>query len=152
YYPYSYGYSYYQPYCNGYSNYQPYYGINLGLSAPVQPLGQYPNGYPNGNNGYPNNNYPNGSAPFRGPQMPDPDATPGEQPTTPARAPKKAPGDGTSPYDGGPSTPVPMPRIEGDKQPLKTPPLLVPLEGRPVSIPTTTAQPAKITYPAYGEK
>jgi hypothetical protein len=124
---------YYQPYYYGNGYYQPYCGISLTVEEPAQPVGKSPTVSPY----------------FRVPPMPNAD-----QPApTPIPAPKKVPNDGTFPYDGGPSNPVPIPKIEDDKQPLKTPPLLVPLEGRPVSIPTTTAKPAtKITYPAYGEK
>ncbi len=59
-------------------------------------------------------------------------------------APSPVQGNGTFPYDGGPSRSVPMPRIDsGFNEPAPLP------QGRPVSLPV---EPAKRSYPAYGEK
>jgi hypothetical protein len=54
-------------------------------------------------------------------------------------------GNGTYPYNGGPSNPVPMPKKPGLEQP--PPPRVVPMEGRSVSLTQS-----KFTYPAYGEE
>jgi hypothetical protein len=69
-------------------------------------------------------------------------------PVETAPAPRAVPGgDPTFPYDGGPANPVPLPRTEAG--PTAAPPPTIPLEGRPVSL---TTKPAKLTYPAYGER
>jgi hypothetical protein len=72
------------------------------------------------------------------------------QPLLPDVAPRATPyqNDGTFPYDGGPRSPVPMPRAE--PAPMSTPPPSVPLEGRSVSLPPTKV--AKYAYPAYGDQ
>ncbi len=54
--------------------------------------------------------------------------------------------DGTFPYDGGPSNPVPNPKAAPPSS--TTPPRSVPLEGLSVSLPKTAP---KWSYPAYGE-
>jgi hypothetical protein len=54
---------------------------------------------------------------------------------------------GSVTYDGGPSNPVPMPKVE--PAPAGRGPSTMPLEGRPVSIP---APKKKSEYLAYGEK
>jgi hypothetical protein len=56
------------------------------------------------------------------------------------------PSDGTFPYDGGPTNPVP--NLKDTPPSSTTPPRTVPLEGRSVSLPKATP---KWTYPAYGE-
>jgi hypothetical protein len=62
-------------------------------------------------------------------------------------APSQAPrGDGTYPYDGGPSSPVPNPKAT--PVPQSAPQRSVPLEGRAVSLPKSAT---KWAYPAYGE-
>jgi hypothetical protein len=62
-------------------------------------------------------------------------------------APGQAPsGDGTYPYDGGPSNPVPNPKAA--PIPQSAPERSVPLEGRAVSLPKPAT---KWAYPAYGE-
>jgi len=85
---------------------------------------------------------PNGSAPY-------------PAPSTPARP---APNEGTFEYDGGPRTPIPIPK--GGEQPstprtepapMNTQPPM-PLEGRPVSIQAPVRTAPKYTYPAYGEQ
>jgi hypothetical protein len=55
-------------------------------------------------------------------------------------------------YDGGPQSPVPLPRsgVETKPLPAAPPQKKVPLEGMPVSLPANS--PAKFAYPAYGEK
>ncbi|HTU22648.1 MAG TPA: hypothetical protein VMG10_31705 [Gemmataceae bacterium] len=59
---------------------------------------------------------------------------------------EQPPSDGTFPYDGGPSNPVPSLK---ETPPSSTPaPRSVPLEGRSVSLPKTAP---KWSYPAYGE-
>jgi len=56
-------------------------------------------------------------------------------------------GDGTFPYDGGPTNPVPMPKA--DPVPSRDPVRPAPKpEGRIVSLPGST----QFAYPAYGEK
>ena len=56
--------------------------------------------------------------------------------------------DGTFPYDGGPSSPVPMPKA--DPVPSRDPVRPAPKpEDRIVSLPAPTTQ---LAYPAYGEK
>lgn len=63
-----------------------------------------------------------------------------------APAPQQAPADGTFPYDGGPSNPVPKAK---DTPPTSNPPQRsVPLEGRSVSLPKAAP---KWSFPAYGE-
>jgi hypothetical protein len=81
-------------------------------------------------------------------------------------------GDGTFPYDGGPRNVIPVP-MPGDTNPAKNPGV-VPLDGKLVSSPTkasggiapvstpeiqrlnyvgsTSATPARVTYPAYGDE
>ena len=54
--------------------------------------------------------------------------------------------DGTYPYDGGPTTPVPDPKAT--PAPTAEPQRTVPLEGRSVSLPRPAT---KWAYPAYGE-
>lgn len=66
-------------------------------------------------------------------------------PSDPQPAPRPLPNDGTFDYDGGPRSPVPLPKAD---QPNNKPPT-VPLEGRPVSLPGRSTP--KYTYPAYGE-
>lgn len=61
---------------------------------------------------------------------------------------RPAPGDGTFPYDGGPSNPVPMPQAEQPAPKRGSPATIVP-EGRVVSLP---AKSPKYGYAAYGEK
>jgi hypothetical protein len=57
--------------------------------------------------------------------------------------------DGTYPYDGGPSNPVPLPK--GDPNPPAVPnKSFAPGEGRLVSLPILKPTP-KYTYPAYGD-
>ena len=68
------------------------------------------------------------------------------QPRTQDLAPRQPRNDGTFPYDGGPSSPVPNPK---DTPPSSTTPRSVPLEGRAVSLPRAAP---KWTYPAYGER
>jgi len=85
-------------------------------------------------------------------------SAPSPAPSTPARP---APNEGTFEYDGGPRTPVPIPRGEPsappaprtDPAPMNLQPA-VPLEGRPVSIQTQTTVRTgpRYTYPAYGEQ
>jgi hypothetical protein len=66
-------------------------------------------------------------------------------------------GDGTFPYDGGPSLPVPLPQA-GQPVPQVQPPVpsgdgpgqAAPAQGRIVSVPA--APKTKFAYPAYGEK
>lgn len=64
----------------------------------------------------------------------------------PVLTPYSAPVDpnGTYPYNGGPSNPVPLPSVQPAPQAQPT----VPLEGRAVSLPK---EEKKYTYPAYGE-
>ena len=61
--------------------------------------------------------------------------------------PTMPPASGPYQYDGGPSNPVPMPQ---GTRPGTNPRPTVPLEGRSVSLPSTTTT-AKYTYPAYGQ-
>jgi hypothetical protein len=61
----------------------------------------------------------------------------------PPQAPRQ---NGTYPYDGGPK--VPAPNSREATPPTGAPERTVPLEGRTVSLPKTTA---KWAYPAYGE-
>lgn len=68
------------------------------------------------------------------------------KPRTPNSAPRQPRDDGTFPYDGGPSNPVPKPK---DTPPSSTTPRSAPLEGRAVSLPKAAP---KWTYPAYGER
>jgi hypothetical protein len=70
---------------------------------------------------------------------------PAPTPSAPAVPPN---GDGTYPYDGGPTNPVPLPRPMPKADPTAVPPAGVPLEGRPVSLTRGTSRWA---YPAYGE-
>jgi hypothetical protein len=129
----SYGFSfgYYQPWVSGY--YSPYVYCPISDVGPVMPytatqpgstvLRPYANGAP--------------------PQLPYADApAPGSTtPSNPAPQP-------TYPYDGGPSNPVPMPGTQPATPQSAPPPVSVPLEGRPVSLPGHLP---KHTYPAYGE-
>ncbi len=62
-------------------------------------------------------------------------------------APQSAPDNGTYPYDGGPRTPVPLPKA--DPGPGVVPPVATIVEGRVISLAT---KPAKYAYPAYGEQ
>jgi hypothetical protein len=64
-------------------------------------------------------------------------------------SPMPLPPDSTFPYDGGPKTPVPMPRAE--PAPATAPPATgpAPAEGRVVALPTRAT---KWAYPAYGEQ
>ncbi|MBI1917126.1 MAG: hypothetical protein HYS12_20665 [Planctomycetes bacterium] len=69
----------------------------------------------------------------------------------PGGGPVPAPGgaeDGTFPYDGGPASPVPMPKAEPmpSREPVRPAPKP---EGRIVSLPAPTTH---FAYPAYGEK
>jgi len=84
--------------------------------------------------------FPSGSAPYPAPSTP---VQPG-------------PNNGTFEYDGGPRSPVPIPRGESSNPPTDPAPRNVqppvPLEGRAVSIPAPAVRPApRYTYPAYGE-
>ncbi len=67
-------------------------------------------------------------------------------PSAPGLAPGQPGNDGTFPYDGGPSSPVPNPK---EVAPSSTTPRSVPLEGRAVSLPKAAP---KWSYPAYGER
>lgn len=76
--------------------------------------------------------------------------------SAPQYAAPTAPQNGTYYYDGGPQSPVPMPRpaLETKPVPMPLPPAApqktVPLDGIPVSLPAKST--VKIVYPAYGEK
>lgn len=68
--------------------------------------------------------------------------------------PPTAPNQATYPYDGGPRSPVPMPRNGNDTKPRpETRPAqpTVPLEGTPIAYPTPVTQ-KKYVYPGYGER
>jgi hypothetical protein len=56
--------------------------------------------------------------------------------------------DGSYPYDGGPTTPIPMPRVL-PKTPAPQPPPIPPAEGQTLSV---TSAKAKYSYAAYGEE
>jgi hypothetical protein len=60
--------------------------------------------------------------------------------------PRLLPNDGTFPYNGGPSQPVPLPRLE--PAPMRVPVPTAPLEGRAVSLP---GKAKRYTYAAYGD-
>jgi hypothetical protein len=146
YYPRYYG-SYYYPGYYGYSYYPRYYG------------GYYGSYYPGYSYYYPGYYYgisynsPIG-CPAGDQDVPGVVLTPGgkgtaesyKQPTGPM---KPVPQEGTYPYDGGPSDPVPMPKAE--PAPAGSAPRTVPLEGRPVSLPPAAPK-KKYDYLAYGEK
>ena len=83
--------------------------------------------------------------------VPQPPAVPSAD-TLPPQGPAVQPNqsnDGTFPYDGGPASPVPMPKTDPGPQgtPNKS---FAPGEGRLVSLPLVPAKP-KYTYPAYGD-
>jgi hypothetical protein len=59
-------------------------------------------------------------------------------------------GEQTFPYNGGPSTPVPMPEVKPG--PASTPNAKVPAEGIPVSLTPGAKKSGKWAYPAYGEQ
>lgn len=117
----SFGYSYYQPYYYAppvyYYPRACYYPISLTINSQVggSVLGTTP-------------------APYG--------LRPGSEVMPPALPQNGNGGNGTFPYDGGPRSPVPMPKADPG-------PLSVPLEGRAVSLP---AKPTKFAYPAYGEQ
>jgi hypothetical protein len=147
-----YGYGYYPYYYPPYYVYRPYYYYPIaGDGAPVLTLqGQ--------------SNY-------------QPAPSPSPQPLMPPAYNYNNNGDGTFPYDGGPRNPIPVPA--GNTAPMKGPRGNIPLDGKLVSLPTTTtggfspvttpdmqrfsdvstnapaqssAAPARLTYPAYGEQ
>jgi hypothetical protein len=130
YYPRVYAYSsYYQPYSYYSSYYQPYsyYSPPIYYSAPAYyapsycPIGYAGQSVPGQSSGY--------------------SATVPQGPMPPA--------DGTYPYDGGPQSPVPMPKVEpapSSSTPAKP---TAPAEGRAVSLP---AKSSKYVYLGYGEQ
>ena len=60
---------------------------------------------------------------------------------------------GTFPYNGGPASPVPLPRSSNPTPaPIRKPAATVPLDGTLVSAPAAKPATEKFTYPAYGEK
>jgi hypothetical protein len=78
------------------------------------------------------------------------DVGPATTPMEPADGYPQAPnGDGTYPYDGGPSNPVPTPQPMPKANPMAVPTRTVPMDGIPVALPKTGS---KWSYPAYGEK
>jgi len=146
YYPsyYSYPSYYYQPYYYpSYSYYSPYY-YPISLKVTTSPSVCVPGG---------------SYQPY--PQMdPLPNQTiqPNQQsqplPSGPSAKPN-LPNDGTYPYDGGPSNPVPMPKVEPTPNNPQSAPMkgFAPGEGRLISLPMAASAPTpKYTYPAYGDQ
>lgn len=148
---------YYRPY---YSYYRPYYpsvSFNFGYYRPYVP---YYNYY------YPPQIYYYGPSCYYYPISTDgasPNYTQAIVKVEPTRiygqpnggvvqvAPPAAPQNGSYYYDGGPQTPVPLPKSGVETKPVPAPPQkTIPLEGIPVSLPPKS--PAKYVYPAYGEK
>ena len=64
--------------------------------------------------------------------------------------PRTIPNDGTFQYDGGPLSPVPLPRAA--PAPTTVPPKAAPTPNRVVSVPKTSEKPSKFAYSAYGEE
>jgi hypothetical protein len=154
-----YGYSYYRPsFYYGYSSYYPYYYRPSYYYTPsyyYSPYYYIPSYYYSpyycpislkvtaGSSAV----VPGGAYQPAQPALPKMDPLPPTpaQPSQPAQ-----PSDGTFPYDGGPSNPVPMPK--GDTVPQGTPNKgFVPGEGRLVSLPVLPPVTQKYTYPAYGD-
>jgi hypothetical protein len=149
----------YRPYWGGFYGYRPYYwgGYGYGYSG-------YPNylysGYYGGlcpiggvSPGIATTTFSLQLSPAASVQGVPSGSAPYPAPSNPARP---APNDGTFEYDGGPRSPIPIPRGEPstprtDPAPVNPQPS-VPLEGRPVSIPATVRPAPKYTYPAYGEQ
>jgi hypothetical protein len=148
--PYYYGYSYYQPYYSYYYAPNPYpyyyyYSSPIGLSAPVGNGPAVLRVQPRAYDQTPLAGQPRDMLPPNGQSQPY-----GQLPPNAQQPPSYAPqGNPSYPYDGGPSQPVPMPRATPDNRPTApgAAPSL-PLEGRPVSLPTPAL---RLTYPAYGE-
>ncbi|MFN4260629.1 MAG: hypothetical protein ACK4RK_15140 [Gemmataceae bacterium] len=147
---------YYRPYYGGYypryySYYRPYYygGFSYGYS--YYPRYYYaPGGYYYGGWGY----YRlSGDADIcAGPAVVyeyPPITTPAQPQQPAAPPPNSSPNNGTFQYDGGPSNPVPMPKTNPATNPVPT--ILVPLEGKLVSLPARPAAQPTYVYPAYGE-
>ncbi len=121
-----YDYSYYAPpvyYSPAYYSYAPSY---CPISVPGGPM---PYADPQGNGGV-----------YTLPQPGAEAAPPGARPQTPA--------DGTYPYDGGPPSPVPMPKAE--PAPSNLPKVVVPGDGRIVVLPLRPTP--KYSYTAFGEQ
>jgi len=134
---YGYGYRnfYYPGYYSGYGyGYSPYYDYAPSVYY-YSPLCSYPASLTTTYSGY-------------SPVMP---LAPQDGGPVPGGGPVPRPGtveDGTYPYDGGPASPVPMPRA--DPVPSREPARPAPKpEGRIVSLPAPKTQ---FAYPAYGEK
>ncbi len=163
------GYGYGRPYYGGYRSYyggfyggyRPYYGYHRPYYGYYRPYyaGYYQPYYYGSSYYY----YPYSSYYYLSPCAADPVTMPQTvvlgsssyvQPFYfPSQKPVMPPagnGNGTFPYDGGPSQPPPMPGPGGDPEPASQPKRpLVPLDGKLISIPAKT--PA-ISYPAYGEQ
>jgi hypothetical protein len=151
--------SYYPRYYGGYygSYYPRYYGGYYGSYYPRYYGGYYGSYYPySGYYGYSGISYvsPIG-CPLSSPDVPGIVVGPRgngstsesyKVPSQPLNPMKPVPQEGTFPYDGGPSNPVPMPKVEPAPTGKGVP--TMPLEGRPVSLPA----PKKYEYLAYGEK
>jgi hypothetical protein len=149
--PYFYGYGYrpyyayassygYAPYASAY--YAPSYYYVPSYSAPV--YSDYLNPCTAEEPAMPNAVVLGSSSYTRGPIFPTPPRAPAmiQRPTVRADS-----NDGTYPYDGGPSQPMPLPGQDGAPALDKKRPT-VPLDGTLVSIPS---RPARSTFPAYGE-
>jgi len=70
--------------------------------------------------------------------------------TSPPGTSVPAPGPGTYLYDGGPTDPVPMPRLEAS--PTRAPEMVIRPDPRVVSFTSASNGKGKWTYPAYGEQ
>lgn len=142
---------FYRPYYGFGSFYRPFYGYGLGIGYGLGGFGY--GGY------YPGFGYGYGFGPCAGTtanvyNLSMPVAVLGTplngaaQPRYIDVNPPQAPADaGTYPYDGGPQNLLPKPR-ETVNPSTDAPRRTVPLEGRSVSLPKSTA---KWAYPAYGE-
>jgi hypothetical protein len=163
YYP-SYYSGYYPGYYGGYCN-QPYYW-RISYSAPVTYVYNVEDAYVPVTSVY--------SAPASQAQYVQPRTMPAQQLPAPQVAPAQPNGNQTFPYDGGPSSPVPLPQVPNGSDAGPGAPPTVPLTGKIVSLPRETtagstqytlvssaaqqaaaapaAAPSSYTYPAYGEQ
>jgi len=129
-YSYGYNYNYYRPYYNNYYRSSYHYPISYGYYCPICLTTTSFGGSV-------------GSYSSVTPQQPVEPMRKAEEFSVP-QVPRAE--EGTFPYDGGPSNPVPMPKA--DPLPQKGQPI-DPTLGRVVSLPGRTTT---FTYPAYGEK
>jgi hypothetical protein len=155
---------FYRPYYAGY--YRPYYGYGYGYGLGGLGLG-YGLGYGGYGLGYSSYSTYYSSYPAyyscgylgiggtgTGAPVVNLGTTSFAQPVVPNPMPQPAtPGDGTFPYDGGPSSPVPLPKADPGAIPPANPSSTatdLPVSGKSRSLVTPVVSPYK--YKAYGEK